>query len=675
MTSASGTRQRTILLVAALISAALIFVLPPIGFIACAVMLVVAPPWGRTLTERGIISALTTVGLVALTVPRASTIPVTTTTAHLGLAAITIVATALRFIPRLGAAPIPRPRTPDWIVGALALVSGFWLLSAYLGAGSYGLLSGLFFTGWDHHGHFTPFANTYEAGQTLWQTVDGSVAWNQWYPSLHSTVWSLAQLASQAGADLASRTDLLWPYIQWSSVSFALCLAALAWIVGDLTTRITALVAPKNRFISRTAPVIALLAFAAFALLGSPQTLANYGFTNFMMAVTITAVTAYLTARDTRSARNVGWFLIPLGALAINGLWTPLLLGLIPSALVVLVAIWRANPRRPWLAPLWAVASAALVGGTVYLQSKAIVELSPGSSSSFLEDLGAVGTGMAPFNIGIAIVAPVIAVLAAVMLIRAQRGSLAVAVAGSSVMISLFLILAMSAADQADLSRLTSYYALKTLDALLLVNAPLLATGAGISTALVLKALKRHLYDASSAPLVNKANAVIAAIAIALVGVSLFGYIGASPKEFSTGFASAPGIAAGTKRAESVKNDLLGESVIRANEAAAAYPEKTTLMWDGGGTLPNLWLASLHGVLSSADHTFYSGLPPFPYDDKTVKYVDFALGIRPSLDLAVTWFRDVTGEQLNTLVRQHPDRVVLVTVPMRSSPLCQECSL
>ena len=93
------------------------------------------------------------------------------------------------------------------------------------------------------------------------------------------------------------------------------------------------------------------------------------------------------------------------------------------------------------------------------------------------------------------------------------------------------------------------------------------------------------------------------------------------------------------------------------------------------GTLVNLWLASLHGVLSSDDHTFYSGLPPFPYEEKALRYVDFALGLRPSLNLAVMWFRDVSGEQLNTLVRQHPDRVVLVRVPMRSSPLCQECSL
>ena len=33
------------------------------------------------------------------------------------------------------------------------------------------------------------------------------------------------------------------------------------------------------------------------------------------------------------------------------------------------------------------------------------------------------------------------------------------------------------------------------------------------------------------------------------------------------------------------------------------------------------------------------------------------------------------GEQLATLTRQYPDRVTLVKVPMRSTVLCQECTL
>ena len=68
-------------------------------------------------------------------------------------------------------------------------------------------------------------------------------------------------------------------------------------------------------------------------------------------------------------------------------------------------------------------------------------------------------------------------------------------------------------------------------------------------------------------------------------------------------------------------------------------------------------------------------LTPFPYTDETVNYVDFALGLNPKFNLALLWFRGVSGEQLATLKRQYPERVTLVKVPMRSTVLCQECAL
>jgi hypothetical protein len=58
-----------------------------------------------------------------------------------------------------------------------------------------------------------------------------------------------------------------------------------------------------------------------------------------------------------------------------------------------------------------------------------------------------------------------------------------------------------------------------------------------------------------------------------------------------------------------------------------------------------------------------------------VSYVDFALGLHPKFDVTLLWFRGVSGEQLAALKGQHPDRVTLVKVPMRSSGLCQECAL
>ncbi|MFM8897018.1 MAG: hypothetical protein ACKOE2_17030 [Actinomycetales bacterium] len=121
--------------------------------------------------------------------------------------------------------------------------------------------------------------------------------------------------------------------------------------------------------------------------------------------------------------------------------------------------------------------------------------------------------------------------------------------------------------------------------------------------------------------------------------------------------------------------DLVGDSIVRAQQAALAEPGTSTLMWDGGGTLVNLWLASLNRVLSFDDHRFYAGLPPLPYEDEAERDVDFAVGLRPSLDLQVRWFRGVSGERLQGLARRHPERITLVRVPMPPSVLCQECSL
>ena len=124
-----------------------------------------------------------------------------------------------------------------------------------------------------------------------------------------------------------------------------------------------------------------------------------------------------------------------------------------------------------------------------------------------------------------------------------------------------------------------------------------------------------------------------------------------------------------------MNNSLVGEAIINAQQAAVDQPELTTLLWDGAGTLPNLWVSALHGVMSKADNDFYKNLPAFPYDEKTIAYVKLALNTNPTLNLVVLWFRDVTGPLVEPLQKQYPTRVVTEQVPMRSSPLCLECSL
>jgi hypothetical protein len=640
--------------IAVALALVLLWLVPPVGIVAVLVLLVVLPPWGTSLTERAVISGVVLLGSAAVVFPRAGSTPVTATSARLALTVFVLVLLALRAVPALRSVPIPRPSISDAIAGLLAVVSAFWLMAAYLGRNSYEIVSGLFFSGWDNQGHFTTFANTYEVGSTTWPTVDGSIAWNQWYPSLHTTVWALAELGSRASSTLLDRPGLLMPFVQWSAVTFALCLAALAWVAGDIAARF------GGRERERWARPLAVGAFAVFALLGSPAFLFNRGFTNFMMAVTVVVVVAYLSARSLHSARVLGWFLVPLGGLAVIGLWTPLALGIIPSAVVVAIALLKHNR---WLGVSWLVASAALAAFMALTQTAAILGVEPGTSASDLTtDLGAVGTGMSPFNLGLALMSPVIVALFAALLIRQRMWPLAVAVIGPVAGAAIVALIFVTGADSARVSRLQSYYVLKPMNAMLLAIATVLA-------ALLAVALVRAVQG------VPRATAVIGIALGGVIVVSLFGYVGVLT-QLDTGYSAAPGVQAGADRAQGIGNPLVGEAIIRGRDAAVPYPEFTTLLWDGAGTLPNLWVSSLSGVMSKTQNKFYRNLPQFPYDDKTTQYVDLSLNLDAQLRVVVLWFRGVSGDLLKLYAQNRADdRVKLVKVPMRSTPLCPECTL
>lgn len=631
----------------------LLWLIPPVGLVAALVMLALLPPWGRSLTERAVVSGVVLLGVVAVLFPRAGSMPVTTMSASLLLAAVLVGLLALRLVPALRAVTIPRPAISDGIVAVLGVASAFWLMAAYLGRSTTEIVSGLFFSGWDNQAHFTTFANTYESASTTWPTVDGSIAWNQWYPSLHSTMWSLLELVFRPVSPLLVRPDLLWPYVQWNALSFAACLVALAWVAGDLAARL----AGRQR--EAWARPMAVGGFAVFGLLGTPVFLYNAGFTNFMMGVTVVIVAAYVSARTLRSARMLGWFLLPLAAIAVIGLWTPLVLGLVPAGIVVAVALLK---HRVWLGVTWLVLAAATAAVLALTQTNAILGVEPGQSTGdFTADLGAVGTGMVPFNLGLALMAPVIVTLLVLLLARTRRWPLAAAVAGPVAGPLVIALVFMGGADAAGLSRLQSYYVLKPLDAVFLATATIVVALLAVVGARALDGLPR----------VSRGLGV-AVGAATLVG--LFGYVGVLT-QLGDGYAAAPGVQAGADRTRGIEDSLVGEAIIRGQQAAVPYPERTTLLFDGSGTLPNLWVASLHGVLSKADQRFYRGLPQFPYDASTLSYVDLALGVNPQLELAVLWFRPTSGELLEAYTAaRNDDRVVAVRVEMPPNDLCPECA-
>ena len=216
--------------------------------------------------------------------------------------------------------------------------------------------------------------------------------------------------------------------------------------------------------------------------------------------------------------------------------------------------------------------------------------------------------------------------------------------------------------DAANVGRLQSYYVLKALDAMLIASAPLIAA---LGAVVLVRALQS----------VTRFTAVVSTIVAGAIVVGLFGYVGALSPQVDEGFSAAPGVQAGADRTQGINDPLVGEAITRARDAAVPYPDYTTLLWDGSGILPNLWVASLSGVLSKDAQRFYKGLPSFPYDDKTAQYVNLALNLDANLRVVALWFRPPSGDLLKVYVANRGDgRVKQVQVPMPPSPLCPECT-
>ena len=647
--------QILICALAAAASIALLWTASAVGFVASMIMIVLVAPWGRTLGARMVISGIIVLAAIAIVFPRAGALPITTQSSRFFVTALVsaIVVAALVRVHRTRTHPLPRVTSVDVIVLAVLAIGVWWPLSAYLGQGPQQILSSLFFGGWDNSSHFLMFANTYVQESNTWTTVDGSIAWNQWYPSLQTTAYAIAQQAAGIGG--LPRQGLLFPYAVWTTVSFAASITVLTWIAGDLARR---WIAPHSgKRAGRFAAIAAAAATGAWALLGSPQTLLNAGFLNFLMGAALVAAASYLSTRSMESARRLGWFVLPLAMIAVIGLWTPLGLFLLPAGVVVLIALWRWNRR--W-ASAWVIANVLIAGALAAQQLTAILAVEEGSSiTEFGEHIGRVGTGMTPFNVSAALATPLIGIAAAAILRRRFPLSVAVSAPGIAgfILAALFAVGSLSVGT----SMLRSYYVLKSLDAALLATAPILA--ALIAMALVL-ALRQ----------VSTPSAVAGTAVAGVLAVSIYGYVGSAPGGMSPGFTPAPGVEAGWARAAGATDNLIGESILAGVRGAEKHPDAVPVLWDGSGFLPNLWVVALSGVPTADITDFYSELGSFPYGDDAADLIAEEIENDPNTKIAVIWYRGVSGSFLaGRLGFVDPTRLILVQEGGLSPALCEDC--
>lgn len=657
-------RRRLILLGCVVVSVVTLWTLPPIGSLFAGCLAVVLVPWGSSLTERFIGLVLVTLGIAALVSTRVMPFPITSAAVHAVLTLGLVALLGLSQLPAYRSRRVPRPALGDWLFLGAFVAAAAWLLFAYVGRSTEQTLAGLFFTGWDNQAHFTTFANAYQTGSMNWAPPDGGIAWNQWYPALHTTIWAMCQLALETGSHL-TRPELLSPFVTWSGLSAALAFASMAWIAGDLAARLVAkgdAATPLRAW----ARCLAMLGVTGFLLLGSSSRLFNYGFTNFIMGVAVISVASYLATATSERARFVGPILITCAGLATIGMWTPLVLGLAPAGAAVAWRMWR---ERKVAAIAWVVITGALLAGIVIWQSRQIIAASGlTSTGDFSTNLGGIVGGSVPFNLALAMMSPLIAASLALLIGQRRSWELAAGIAGPCLAVSVVLIGMVLSADASNTSRLQSYYVLKTLNAVLLVAVPLIIAAIAMSIVLAL---------ASAGLLRRPHQALLACIGAGAVGVGAFGFIGLSNATLAQGFGTAPGVVGAIDRVNAVNDTLAGDVLLRAAAAAQPYGgDFTVMLWDGAGTLPNLWIQSLTGVVSDKRYDLISGLPAFPYDQRAVDYIKGEMDQDPNLRMAMLWFRDPTRVLLEPLLKTKGDYFVqLVHMPMRSSSLCPECHL
>ncbi len=632
------TRSLVIVNAAALVALITLLISPSVGLVLVALALIVLPPWGRTYAERAVITGVILVGIIAIVFPRAGAIPLDRMSASALFGGLLVFAMLLRVFPRIASRPMPRLNGVDAVAGLATVLVAAVPIKTYFSLTSEQAVASLFHTGWDNQGHFVPFANTVMQGGSQWVSADGSTPWNQWYPAVHTNLWSLAQVL--VGTDTPDRISLVIPYAMWVALSFAACVGVFTWIAGDLAKVLARKAEFSDKRVS-SAGIFAALGVALFGIFGSIQYLYSAGFTNFIMAVAVVAATSYLSAKE---PARLGWFVLPLGALATVGLWTPLVVALVPAGIVIAIMLIRV---KIWWGILWLVGVSAVALLTLISQADAVLGASESESAGdFNEALSSVGVGMTGFNLTLAIFAPLIAVFIGISLWRRGSRVLSILLSAPVILSAGLALIFVVGADSTGVSRLTSYYVLKSLNASLLLLIPVLAALGAIG----LVVLVRHL---------GKLNAVLVSVTVFVVGASSFGFIGFNANQLAANFDAAPGIAVALERDKWINAPETGVRIVQAARVAQQNPDFTPIAWEGVGTLENLWVLALTNVVSSDQSLFYTDLPQVPYGELALAQITSYTYANPTSRIQLLWTSPEVGQALQQWAARFPPERLL----------------
>ncbi len=455
------SRHDVIALLVLAVSALLLWVWPPAGVVASVIVCGCLAPWGRSLGERAIVSTVVSTGVVA-------TLFAGLTATGLTLAPLgwRVVVTACVV---LIAACVRLPRSaPVWpevgVVDLLGLGVGavlFAMMALPYATASVPQTSGALLTWWDHSSFLPMFSQVMHSGDWNFSGLGDDLMFDQ-YPMLHLSLWSVGEWVSGDGRSTAG-LDLVRPYVAWFGLTTALCGALLVWTAGLAARTVTQ--GDELGARRRTTVTFAAALVGIWCMLGSLTSMADFAFTNFLLAGSLCVSAVVVSVRNRAAMSRIGWFVMPLAVVSTAYLYPPLAGGTAVVAIVVLVAVFRHRPAHVVLMiGVGLICLAATVPSLRFL-TQPFEGRSPGS----------IGGGIPPFELWpVLVVAPIVVVL----LVRSRRAFGGATVLGLLAPIVVSAGVAVLFARQALVSGTPldrSYYTLKIVYALMLVTIPVAA--------------------------------------------------------------------------------------------------------------------------------------------------------------------------------------------------------
>ena len=593
-------------------------------------------PYGRRFQDRLFVFLLLGVGSVAAIVGIGDA-SVDALTARLILTALVL---------GVGAANLlllqPGKRGPifDWVSGivALSFATMLWsMIQPFIGASSEQVLSGLI-GGWDHSSHFAMLAGVHQQDQVAFVAHDGSPAMFSSYPNVHIQVWVLAISLVWGGAMDLTRVDLLGPYAFMAAGTVALSSAGMVAVAGDVARRVS------EARVGAVASAAAALTCAVALLLGPATYMFNAGHVNFLLGVAVTIMGSWYAARSVATARTWGIPILVSGAISVAMLYPPLAVGFLASGLVVAHALL---PRRRGMPVL--LAALSLFAALALLRLSGIA---PGSLVSSVRALTLWPGGYPPLNVSLAMAAPAaIAGFAAQARIFERRTPVVAAVSaavGLTLVAAAFVL-----ASLAEQVRLTSsYYTMK------------LAGGLSFSVLVLVSVLvslwfAQYVCDVTAGVSSGRARVVglSAWLGLAAVILPAAGYFGPMGGYLPAGSPLAAGWSAVQEREWLVDEVPEGSLILSASEALSRQDD-VPLIWDGGDLKNNVWLSTLEGGMSSAEHGLVSSLPA-PFGEEAAARLGVWLDEDPARAVQIAYFRSESAEVLEVLQKAHPGQVTL----------------